>query len=184
MLEAMTMDEFIDILDQSGNLIGRKLRGEAHRSGEWHKGVHVWILSNGKILLQKRSYKKDILPGRFDVGCGGHVKSGENYEDAAIRETEEELGIKPKKEDLIYIDSRKQITHVKEKGLISREFLKIFVLKIPDISGLKINRDEVEEVRLFDIKELKELLKTRLEMFIDDKEYFFDALNKIEKIKT
>jgi len=176
------MDEVIDIFDENGNLIGKKLKSEAHKNGDWHRGVHIWLLVGKKILLQKRSYKKDILPGRFDVSCGGHVKSGENYEDTAIRELDEELGIKAKREDLIHIGSRKQITHVKGRRLISKEFLEIFLLKLKSVKNLKINKDEIEEIKLFDIEELKELLKFRPEMFVDDKEYFFDIINKIERM--
>ncbi len=176
------MDENIDVFDEKENLIGRKLKSEAHKDGSWHRGVHIWILVDNKIFLQKRSCKKDIFPGCFDVGCAGHLKSGENYEDAAIRELEEELEIKAKKRDLIYLDSRKQITFIKEKKIISKEFLKVFALKIKNTNNVKINKDEIEEVRLFDIKELEDLLKNKPEMFVEDIEYFFDAINKIKKL--
>ena len=47
--------EYLDILDENGNLTGeKKLRTEVHRDGDWHKAVHVWILnSKNQLLLQK-----------------------------------------------------------------------------------------------------------------------------------
>jgi len=47
----------------------------------------------GRLLLQKRSRKKDLGPGLWDVSVGGHVRPGEGDEEAARRETREELGI-------------------------------------------------------------------------------------------
>jgi len=175
-------DELIDIIDENGNVIGKKLKSEAHRTGEWHKSSHVWIVVGRKILLQKRSYSKEIFPGKFDVACAGHVKSGESYEDAAVRELEEELGIKVKKEELLFLCTRPQVTVIKEKNIISREIMKVFLLKIDDIDRLSVNRDEISELRLFDIDELRTLLKNRPEMFVDDKEYFFDVADRIEKL--
>ena len=47
----------------------------------------------------KRSLKKRIDPGRLN-GVGGRLEPGENYLDAAIRETEEETGYKVNVEDV------------------------------------------------------------------------------------
>ena len=50
-----------------------------------------------EILLQKRSKLVDYYPGYFDASVGVHVLSGETYEQAAVRETQEELGFRPQK---------------------------------------------------------------------------------------
>ena len=36
---------------------------------------------------------KDIQPGKWDSAVGGHLACGENYEQAAVREMGEELGL-------------------------------------------------------------------------------------------
>lgn len=59
-----------------------------------HRAVHVLVISSsGHLLLQKRSLTKDVQPGRWDTSVGGHVGFGQSYEEAARRETQEEIGI-------------------------------------------------------------------------------------------
>ncbi len=54
---------------------------------------------NGDVLLQLRSANKNIFPLTYDQTVGGHVNEDEDYIDAAVRETKEEIGlvIPPKK---------------------------------------------------------------------------------------
>lgn len=48
-------------------------------SGLRHKAVALFIINNkGQVLLQKRSVKKKMWPGMWDLSTGGHVKSGED----------------------------------------------------------------------------------------------------------
>ncbi|HEX7510823.1 MAG TPA: hypothetical protein VF335_05955, partial [Chitinivibrionales bacterium] len=48
--------ELIDIVDQAGNPLGySRPRDEVHKTGLWHKTVHIWVLnSKQQLLLQKR----------------------------------------------------------------------------------------------------------------------------------
>eukprot|EP00928_Gymnodinium_smaydae_P074549 TRINITY_DN57586_c0_g1_i1.p1 TRINITY_DN57586_c0_g1~~TRINITY_DN57586_c0_g1_i1.p1 ORF type:complete len:289 (-),score=22.16 TRINITY_DN57586_c0_g1_i1:50-916(-) len=72
-----------------------KERGLVHKSGDWHRSVHVWLLdSTGDLLLQKRSEHKDTHPNRWDVSCAGHIGAGDDGLSTAVRELDEELGIK------------------------------------------------------------------------------------------
>jgi len=48
----------------------------------------------GNFLLQKRSQNTRDEQGRWDVG-GGALEFGEDWNDAVIREVEEEIGVKP-----------------------------------------------------------------------------------------
>jgi len=176
--------EFVDIVDENGNELGvKKEKSKVHIDGDWHKGAHVWILKDNKILLQRRSSRKHFFPNCFDVACGGHVKSGENFEETLVRELKEELGLSEKKENLIFLEKRKQISVNRAKNLISREILGVFLLKFDNnLKNLELDKSEISEVRFFGIDELKSQLKNRPEMFVADKEYFFETINKIEKM--
>ena len=59
-----------------------------------HRAVHILIFNKkGEILLQKRSRWKDRHPLLWDSSAAGHVSAGEEYDSAARRELQEELGI-------------------------------------------------------------------------------------------
>ena len=48
--------------------------------------------SRGWVLVQRRSHAKDLFPDYYCASASGHVASGEDYAETAMRETEEELG--------------------------------------------------------------------------------------------
>jgi isopentenyl-diphosphate delta-isomerase len=49
--------------------------------------------SDGKLWIPRRQSRKRLFPNCLDVSCGGHVSSGETYEDAFQKEMMEELNI-------------------------------------------------------------------------------------------
>jgi isopentenyl-diphosphate delta-isomerase type 1 len=89
----MTEDIF-DIVNERDEVIGRERRSVVHARGLLHRAVHVLVFnSRGEIFLQKRSMKKDRQPGVWDSSCSGHVDSGEDYNQTALRELGEEIGL-------------------------------------------------------------------------------------------
>ena len=90
------MEEVFDIVDADDNVIGTATRNEVHGNPSlFHRVSHVMVFNfNGELFLQKRGLDKDVQPGKWDTSVGGHVDSGETYEVAAIREMEEELGVR------------------------------------------------------------------------------------------
>ena len=99
----MNRDEMLLIYDDKLNELGVELRSEIHSKGLLHQVVHCWIISKIEkeiwIYFQQRSYDKKDFPGLYDISAAGHVDIGEEAEVAAIRETQEEIGIviNPKK---------------------------------------------------------------------------------------
>lgn len=88
-------EEWFDILDKEGRIIGKAPRSRVHGDPSLlHASVHMHIFNKqGKLYLQKRSPSKDLYPGYWDTAVGGHVNAGESIENALIREAMEELGI-------------------------------------------------------------------------------------------
>jgi 8-oxo-dGTP pyrophosphatase MutT (NUDIX family) len=60
-----------------------------------HRATYILVFnSHGKLFVQERTMTKDIFPGFYDVVSGGVVQDGETYDESALRELEEEMGIK------------------------------------------------------------------------------------------
>lgn len=88
-------DEVFDIVDHRDRVIGQATRGEVHKNPSLvHRCITILVYRNNELFLQKRSMTKDAFPGVWTCSVAGHVDSGETYEEAAIREMQEELGIK------------------------------------------------------------------------------------------
>ena len=88
-------DEVFDVVNERDEVIGQLARREVHRQGLKHRAVHVLIFNaRGELFLQKRSLKKDNHPGVWDSSAAGHLDTGEDYDVCAMREVQEELGIK------------------------------------------------------------------------------------------
>ena len=92
------MAEYLDVIDEDGNLTGEIVdRKTAHYEGIRHRFSHLWLVRNKngnvQVLLQKRSSSKEAFPNCYDISSAGHIPAGEDFETTAIRELEEELGI-------------------------------------------------------------------------------------------
>ena len=90
--------ELFDVIDSKGNPTGQIVsREKAHAEGIPHRTAHIWIIRKKEgrvqILLQKRSQNKDSFPGCYDTSSAGHIPAGVDFEDSALRELREELGL-------------------------------------------------------------------------------------------
>lgn len=88
-------EEWFDVVNERDEVVRRATRREVHATGLWHRAVHVLVFDGGgRVLLQKRSLLKDLSPGAWDSSCSGHLDAGEDYDEAAVRELDEELGVR------------------------------------------------------------------------------------------
>ncbi len=89
------MEENVVIVNRSNQITTVVSRSVMRAQVMLHRASYVVIVnSREEILIQKRSSTKDLYPGYFDPTTGGVVQEKESYEQNAIRELEEELGIK------------------------------------------------------------------------------------------
>ena len=87
------MTEYLDIIDNSGLIVGTMSREEAYQKNCALQVSGVLLFrSNGNLILQRRG-KNKRYPLCYDYSAAGHVLSGESFLQAAHRELEEELGI-------------------------------------------------------------------------------------------
>ena len=156
------MIELVDVLDAvTAEPLGvQKPKADVHRDGDWHRSVHVWIVApDGRILLQRRSLKKENHPGMWDVSSAGHLSAGENAIDAAIRETAEEIGMQLREEELEPIGITRE-THVLHGGAyLDNEVHEIFLVRRDvELAALTLQSAEVDDVRLVTQQELRDLI--------------------------
>ena len=87
-------EEIFDVVNAQDEVVGHRVRYEVHRLGLMHRAVHVLVFNaQGEVFLQKRSLKKDIAAGKWDSSSSGHLDRGEAYDDCAVREVREEIGL-------------------------------------------------------------------------------------------
>ena len=83
----------------------------------------------------------------------GHVDAGESSIQGAVRETEEELGIKTREEDYIFVGE-----YIAD---ITWEIGQIYLLKLDiDIKDIKLQVEEVEDVKWLTLDEFKSFINT------------------------
>ncbi|MFJ2474025.1 NUDIX hydrolase [Streptomyces sp. NPDC087659] len=88
-------EEILDIVDENDVVVGRAPRGEAYAKGLRHRCVFVLARdAEGRVFVHRRTPTKLVFPSLYDMFVGGVVGAGESYDDAALREAEEELGVR------------------------------------------------------------------------------------------
>ena len=167
--------EYFDILDENGNPTGqKKLRNQVHKDGDWHKSVHVWIMNEkGELLLQKRSPTKESHPNKWDISFAGHIEAGATSIETVIKEGAEELGIKISEKDIQFLFTYKKSSVLNNGTFINNEFNDVYLLrKELDISKIKLQKEEVSEVKWYSIDELKKALVDRKDEFVSHNEEY------------
>ena len=88
-------DEIYDVFDETGTKkIGEATWTECHTKGLLHKSVSVLIFKDAtkrETLLQRRSFKMDQQPGKWQHSAGGHILAGDTVDEGIHKELQEEL---------------------------------------------------------------------------------------------
>ncbi|MDD3392579.1 MAG: GNAT family N-acetyltransferase [Bacilli bacterium] len=161
--------EYFNLYDENKKLTDKKvLRGDKVEPGFYYIVVVVLIENNqGKFLIQKRSEQK----GNIWALTGGHPKLGETSKEGIITEIEEELGMRVASNELFLIKTIR----------FDNKFADLYYLKKDiDIEDLKLQDEEVSEVRWVTPEYLDDLIKNNLFHRSHMKIYqeFKDVLNR------
>ncbi len=139
-------EEWLPLVDEEGRIIGSAPRKHVHsHSFLLHPVVHLHVVNNGQLLLQKRPMHKLVQPGKWDTAVGGHVSAGESIELALQRETNEEIGLQQ--------FTAQAISRYTWKSDIEKEL--VFVFKTNHKGPFRFDEKEVDEVKFWSVEEIK-----------------------------
>lgn len=149
----------------------RELTGKTHIRGEkippnyYHLVVHVWIVnSKGEYLISRRSASRPTFPLLWEC-VGGSVIKGENSLYGALREAEEEVGIK-------LIPENGKVVHTNVR---TNDILDVWLFNYDGNVDLNLaTTDEVCETKWVTKEAVKQLFKEN--KLVPTLEYFFEKL--------
>jgi len=144
--------ELVDLYDENRIPLGKTAERYAHKQrGEYRVVVHVCLFDkSGRLLIQQRSMKKRMCPGKWDVSAAGAVDAGETPGRSAEREVLEELGY-----TLDLTGIRPSIT-VNFSGGFDDFFI---VQRDIELSELRLQEEEVDAVRWSTQEEVLEMME-------------------------
>ncbi len=159
----------IPIVNEQDEII-KNIDSKDRKPGEITRVTGIWVGNEkGEVLLAQRAFNKKRDPGLWGPAAAGSVEEGETYESNAIKELEEEIGLK----------NVKLIKGPKSRRSTSHEyFAQMFIAFVKsDYSFIKQD-EEVEALKWFSKEELFKLLKEKPEIFLPSIQrtsgYFFN----------
>lgn len=145
--------ELWDVYDVDRTRTGKTMiRGEAFEKDAYHLVVHVCVFNrNHEMLIQKRQPFKSNFSGLWDVTVGGSAVQGDTSARAAERELFEEVGLSI---DLMGVPPHLSVS-------FNHGFDDIYIVeKEVDPSALKLQYEEVEQVRFATEEEILSMIET------------------------
>lgn len=119
---------------------------------------------SGRLLVQKRSTQKELFPGRWDNSAAGHVDVGETYEQAALRELSEELGLR----DFSLQRLGDYYVEVVDDWRNMKRFTRAYTLVLKDpLPTFQLPPEEVEPIQWMNIQDVKKLVHNHPDQVTD-----------------
>lgn len=161
------------------------LRSEMRLKNLWHRATYVLILQQPRgqqhehqqqpppslVLVQRRSRQKDYCPGKLDPTPGGVVGFGESYEENAIREIHEEMGIDVTDGNALgnRIERLFTFDYQDDKVKVWGDFFEVSYFG--SLEDLTIQTEEVDEVLAMTLDELEQKITGHPDYFMPDSCY-------------
>ena len=143
------MPEIIDLYNNARKIIKSADKEQPIPNGLNKLSVHVWIVNKqGQFLLQQRVNSAKKFPNMWGP-TGGTAQTGEDSWQCCVRETYEELGIKPDFKKSVWIGTFKRTSG----------FVDVWVtFSDVKITDLKLQPDEVQDAKWVSKSQLKDMI--------------------------
>ena len=174
-------------------IVGGGMRSEMRLHNLWHRATYVLVIhddpnaiivnqhddnnnnNNNRtleemfVLVQRRSAMKDYCPRKLDPMPGGVVEYGESYQENAVREMQEEMGIDLSNNNH---NNKNTLTHLftfPYQDNRVRVWGDVYeCLYRGSIEALTLQEEEVESVTRMSLQELKHRIETNPDDFMPD----------------
>ena len=87
------MEELLNFVDEKDEVLGTDTKESIKLKKRNYRVSHIWVFSAEELLICRRPAQSLAYADLWTSSAGGHVKAGESYHEAAVREAAEELGI-------------------------------------------------------------------------------------------
>ncbi len=183
--QELAEEEMINCVDKQGNIVGTVERNEGINRGVLLQAAQLWIINpkTKKVLMQRRSAKKENDANMIDASVSGHVKKNEIPTQAILREAFEEIGMIPtelfsKLQTLNKIEV--DFSKIGRKGrYIAHEYLAFFEYPL---EYYKKQDEEVDELFFWDYEKVKQEIRNKNPNmripYIKETEELFKMLDK------
>lgn len=153
------MAEIMDYVDENDTVLGQDTKETIKEKNLNYRVVHIWVLGkDGRIMICRRPNNNKAYAGLWTSSAGGHVQTGESYEEAAKRELKEELALEGELKHLF------KIRYKHPRGCYV--FTDLWLLPNPSlIEEKKFDKTEVFEVELYEFKQLADRIKREPSLF-------------------
>ena len=186
-------DDILKVYDEQFNYIAKATREEVHTKGLLHQVAHVWMLQESPdglyILIQQRSPRRELYPGKYDLLQTTHFDPDESYEEGIVRSLDYYLGVKASTDDIVHLGSVRQRIDLDDYH--DNALAQIFAITVKKAIFLMPETEEIFKVRYSDFSRFMHGKQDKIDMYsLDDillrqstpdewwlrKEEFFDAV--------
>ena len=167
------MNDELILVNVEDQEVGHQDKASVHKEGRLHRAFSVFLISDGKMLVQKRNKNKYHSGGKLANACCSHPRKGEDLQEAVHRRMKEELGMDCETEELFDFIYFSQY----ETDLFEYEYDHVF---LGEYGGeVSVDPEEIESVEWVELEELKERLMKNPQDFAT---WFLIAAPKVIRI--
>ena len=164
------MEEYLQLFDENRVEVDEKI--ERHNKANIKKGRHYMVVlifmenEKGEFLLQKTSKNR----GSIIATTGGHVTYQDTSLETVIKECKEELGLDINKDELVFVGTNKYEDAFEDVYYTNKKI---------DIDKLVLQKEEVDDINWYSVKEIKELINKK-----EFREGNIDAFDKVLEYRS